>query len=413
MPTTYHFSTASDKPHAVHLLVYFAQQQTDGPLDFTDATRLGGYAKWSADDEDDLPLHWFQLGVGEHSVGFEGAVLTVKVTELVADTHLVVYKHCFSAHVGKHFSIAGVDSPAQMQRLLQAASQFVSGLLRNDQGPMRRVVNYVYDAKDGRYMRLGYLQARDRASLFLKHGETDALFGLVERFLGSKADYERCSVPYKLNILLHGVPGGGKTSVITAIASHFGLNVAVVPYGLQLTDDTLAKAILHARQLGCRVVVLEDVDCLFEPSRKIAGTGSLTLSGLLNCMDGLMRGGAQGMVMVLTANLTDAIDEAVLRTARVDFSLLFTHADRHQTRQCFEFYSRAFGWAFTAEEWEAFWESISCHQFTTAMLQQHFFRARDDKAAVLDGDGFKRLVHSTGKEATTKQVEEKRGWFYN
>ena len=49
----------------------------------------------------------------------------------------------------------------------------------------------------------------------------------------------------------------------------------------------------------------------------------LTLSGLLNCMDGLLRGGSDGLIMILTANMTSEIDEAMLCTARVDLSLVY------------------------------------------------------------------------------------------
>ena len=34
----------------------------------------------------------------------------------------------------------------------------------------------------------------------------------------------------KLNILLHCIPGSGKTSVIMTVASHFGLNLAIIPF---------------------------------------------------------------------------------------------------------------------------------------------------------------------------------------
>ena len=88
------------------------------------------------------------------------------------------------------------------------------------------------------------------------------------------------------------------------------------------------------KQLDCLLIVLENVDCLFEHEHKPHDSAKtlLTLSGLLNCMDGLLRGGADGLIMFLTANMTSKIDEAMLRTARVDLSLAFTHADRFQGR---------------------------------------------------------------------------------
>ena len=80
---------------------------------------------------------------------------------------------------------------------------------------------------------------------------------------------------------------------------------------------------MRASQLDCRLIALEDVDCLFEHTRKphdSAKTRLTTLSDLLNCMDGLLRGGADGLIMFLTANMTSEIDEAMLRTARVDLA---------------------------------------------------------------------------------------------
>ena len=102
---------------------------------------------------------------------------------------------------------------------------------------------------------------------------------------------------------------------------------------------------MRASQLDCRLIALEDVDCLFEHTRKPHDSAKtlLTLSGLLNGMDGLLRGGADGLIMFLTANTTSEIDEGTLRTARVDLSLAFTHADRFQANACFMFYSSVLG----------------------------------------------------------------------
>ena len=44
------------------------------------------------------------------------------------------------------------------------------------------------------------------------------------------------------------------------MASHFGLNVAIIPFTSELADDTLAKGLMRASQLNCRLIALEDVD---------------------------------------------------------------------------------------------------------------------------------------------------------
>ena len=198
----------------------------------------------------------------------------------------------------------------------------------------RRVANFVYYPENDIFAKKGYLQHRTKESLFLKQGKVDLIFNTIDDFLHSKAEYQRCTMQYKLNILLHGIPGSGKTSVITTVASHFGLNVAIIPFTSELADDTLAKGLMRASQLNCRPIALEDVDCLFKHTRKPHDSAQtlLTLLGLLNYMDGLLCGGSDGLIMILTASMTSEMDEAMLRTARVDLSLAFTHADRFQAR---------------------------------------------------------------------------------
>jgi predicted AAA+ superfamily ATPase len=413
----YCFSTARDRPFATNLLLYMAQQlkgESCRQLDFVSTTSLGGYSRYDHDLEDGERSFEFELGEGVHPVWYEDSLLSVGVSVSVSDGIKTVmsYERCNLKTVSKQISIAGIKNSEQMSRLLSEASKYVASLLKVEEGKRRRVVNFVFDTESRSFVRLGYLQSRDKSSLFMKENEKDALFGMVGDFLDSMADYERCSVPYKLNLLLHGVPGSGKTSVIKTLASHFSLNMAIIPFSPKLTDDMLAQALTNARKMGCRLIALEDVDCIFEKGRKPndAAAASLTLSGLLNCMDGILRGSANGLIMLLTANLVSEIDEAVLRTARVDYALEFTHADKFQTQACFKFYSEIFGYDFTDAEWKAFWDGIACHRFTTALLQQFFFRARKDRAAFLDVDKFKSLTLTTGKDAI--RGREDKGGFY-
>ena len=245
-----------------------------------------------------------------------------------------------------------------------------------------------------------------------KAGEADRLFTAVADFLASKSAYRKAFVPYKLNVLLHGLPGSGKTSIISAVASELGLNVAIVPFSAHLTDDALANAISTAQQHNCRLLALEDVDCLFEQRRKGHDADqrcALTLSGLLNCMDGMLRSGADGTLMFLTANLTAEIDEAVLRSTRIDVRLAFTYADEFQARACLTFYAQTFGWPAVDEQaWATFWDGVHFLRFSTATLQQFFFgllrpshqqpSSSVKPALVLSVDDFKALVRSVSKE---------------
>jgi hypothetical protein len=400
------FNTANDRPHATHLLVYMAQslkRVSGGRLDFVSCKALGGFESrdLSSEDEDGLvPPHSFVLGDGLHTVWFEDSRLMVDVGS--GQSNVFVYKFFGNPPPNKQVTIRGLQDTAQMGRLLQNASNHVGRLLR-EEGP-KSISRYVFEPKGRNLVHLGRIKPRSRASLFLGAGESDRIFKAVGDFIDAKGDYERCSVPYKLNVLLHGLPGTGKTSIITAVAAEFKLSMAIIPFSPSLTDDGLAFAFSQARQFGCRVVALEDVDCLFEEGRKphdTARTG-LTLSGLLNCMDGLLRGCADGMIMFLTANVTNQIDAAVLRTSRIDLAMEFSFADEGQTRACYDFYRGIYGW--DNEEWAPFWDGIGCFQFTTAVLQQYFFSRRAQRGGILGVEEFKTLVRASGKDGTLKPI---------
>ena len=64
---------------------------------------------------------------------------------------------------------------------------------------------------------------------------------------------------------------------------------------------------------------------------------SLTLSGLLNIVDGV--GAGEGRIMVATTNYYDRLDEALIRPGRIDLEVKFELASKYQAREQFrQFY---------------------------------------------------------------------------
>ena len=345
----------------------------------------------------------FALGDGVHRVYYEESVLSVEVKSSLSDGGGILALNTYPiVTIPKQVTIKGLKSSRQMEGLLKDASEFVtSDLLSNG------AIQYMFQPKNRNLTGMGVLKERPRHSLFMKEGQADRLFSEVKSFIDSQDIYNKCFMPYKMNIFMYGLPGSGKTSLITAVATEFSLGLAVIPFSPSLTDETLVYGLTKAHEIGCRIVVLEDVDCLFDQNRKPDDhnrTG-LTLSGLLNCMDGILRSGANGMIMFLTANFTTQIDAAVLRSARVDLTIPFTYADEFQVRACYEFYASVFEWTVDEEEWGKFWKGIACMQFSVATLQQYFF-----KRGALCVEDFKDAVRNSGKEGV---MEDTAGLFYS
>jgi hypothetical protein len=179
----------------------------------------------------------------------------------------------------------------------------------------------------------------------------DELKERLDLFINHPEWYMDRGIPHSLGILLHGVPGAGKTSTIKAIAkdTHRHIfNLSLRPYTSQrqLTNLFFNETVVvyghdGAKQtlkipLNRRVYVIEDIDCLTDvaldrtitggKNNKIEGD-ALTLSFLLNLLDGVLE--TPGRILVITSNFPDKLDRAFVRPGRIDVQIEFTNATRN------------------------------------------------------------------------------------
>jgi chaperone BCS1 len=167
-----------------------------------------------------------------------------------------------------------------------------------------RTAIYIFD-EYGSWTRVSSKPARPASSIILgRPGQVDELLSDCRRFLESERWYGERGIPYRRGYLLHGPPGTGKTSMVAAIASELRLPIYVTSLtSTRLTDDTFAEALASAAP-RC-ILLLEDVDAAFGRRDLSAvgwasegvggrlgqagggGSKGVTLSGLLNAIDGV------------------------------------------------------------------------------------------------------------------------------
>ncbi|KAH7352948.1 hypothetical protein KP509_19G071300 [Ceratopteris richardii] len=161
----------------------------------------------------------------------------------------------------------------------------------------------------------------------------------LEAFSKGKSFFHRNGRAWKRGYLLYGPPGTGKSSLIAAIANYMLYDI----YDLELTkvsDNAELKSLL----IGTRpksVIVIEDIDCSVKmPNRgetdddSKEGTDSnspskLTLSGLLNFVDGLWSCCGEERIFIFTTNFKERIDSALLRPGRMDMHILLSYCTFH------------------------------------------------------------------------------------
>jgi len=175
-------------------------------------------------------------------------------------------------------------------------------------------------------------EMKERLDLFINHPEW-----YIER-----------GIPHSLGILLHGVPGGGKTSTIKAISKDtnrhiFNLSLREYTTQQQLTNLFFNDSVVVMSEgnkqtlkipLNKRVYVIEDIDCLTDvvldrelyPQKNKADSGAITLSFLLNLLDGVLE--TPGRILVITSNYPERLDKAFIRPGRIDVKIEFTYTDR-------------------------------------------------------------------------------------
>ena len=165
------------------------------------------------------------------------------------------------------------------------------------------------------------------------------MFSKTQDFLSSQNWYRDRGIPYRRGYLLHGPPGCGKTSFITALAGELEYSICVLNLSdRSMSDDRLAHRLADAPENS--IILLEDIDAAFVSRESSAsmeeaykGLNRLTFSGLLNAIDGVTS--TEGRIVFMTTNYIERLDPALIRPGRVDFIDLIDYCTRSQLREMY------------------------------------------------------------------------------
>jgi len=214
---------------------------------------------------------------------------------------------------------------------------------------------------------------------------------------------------------LYGPPGSGKTSIIQAIAGKYKRNLCFVqPLSKEWTDDTFSACVQFAPRRA--LIVLEDIDSYFGKNREtLHDKCPLTFSGLLNALDGVSS--TDGQIFILTTNFVERLDEALVRSGRVDRKIQFPSVDPKLARDMFiQFYP---GEEESAIEFEKQMTVLINNpaqiKLCMADLQQHFILHRKNTCQVaatdvqdITGAEFRRFIEEIEKKRKKRGRRKKR-----
>ncbi|XVF59690.1 hypothetical protein PTKIN_Ptkin07bG0296200 [Pterospermum kingtungense] len=158
----------------------------------------------------------------------------------------------------------------------------------------------------------------------------------LDSFVERKDFFENVGRAWKRGYLLFGPPGTGKSSLVAAIANYMRYNVYDLQFQSVRSDADLRRILTSTTNRS--ILLIEDIDCSTKSSQDRAKVKDerekegedgrvnrpssfdpgVTLSGLLNFIDGLWSSCGNERIIIFTTNHKEKLDPALLRPGRMD-----------------------------------------------------------------------------------------------
>jgi hypothetical protein len=254
-----------------------------------------------------------------------------------------------------------------LDRMIEVAVREYSNYLKTRNFKQRAFMN-----DGGQWKEVAKEQApRPIETVILPGSQTQELEADLIHFLRGAEWYEERGLAYTRRYMFYGPPGCGKSSTIRAIAylaqrDIYSMNLSQVRSDKELND------LFNKVPSETSVLVFEDIDCMSkvvhdrlkkgksdendefvsldeekkqnqefkivvcndntnnrkDPKKVSDGSSGITLSALLNAIDGVVE--KHGLIIVMTTNRKEVLDKALIRPGRVDFNLYFEKCTKDQ-----------------------------------------------------------------------------------
>jgi len=242
--------------------------------------------------------------------------------------------------------------------------EYIKNLKKDD------FIQKIFTNKNGRWESKDMNNNRKLEKVILKNNMNIEIKNDINIFIKSENFYHEMDHPYTRGYLLYGNPGTGKTSTIKGISNECKRHIHYLSLNDIESDNELSELIGQIK-FKETILVIEDIDAMTdiilkkEETKKLEkdeisnkldqlekkmdffsvnsisklDEKSLTLSGLLNTLDGIFS--YEGRILIMTTNHPEVLIESLIRPGRIDRKFKFTECDHDMIRKLyFNFFAK-------------------------------------------------------------------------
>lgn len=162
--------------------------------------------------------------------------------------------------------------------------------------------------------------ARFLDKIILPAGVKKEITNSIERWIEDSKILREKGLGTTLSHLYYGVPGSGKSSIISIIAAKYNIAVLIIDID-QIKDFNLFIKTIRNTFKDRVIIVIEEIDTYFRKDRKKKSKKGLGFSDILNLLSGM--NGLENVMFMITTNYIDKLNPALIRAGRVDLKVEF------------------------------------------------------------------------------------------
>lgn len=167
------------------------------------------------------------------------------------------------------------------------------------------------------------LNLRPIDSLFFDDDVKDVIVNHIDKWLDNEQLYHDRSLLFKTGILLEGPAGTGKSSLVTALATKYNMEIVNInmPSFRNIDIDRVIDSINADNNKY--IVLLEEIDCVFGKGKRDDNQADkddkMYISDLLQFIDSSKS--PNNVIFIATTNHPEMLDEALVRKGRFDLTV--------------------------------------------------------------------------------------------